>query len=88
MKFRALEQIISTRMYLRIVEQDMKLRFFAANRTRMLSVRNLSVTMKKTSGMTMKTLEGILAVDDGKSDKGGKVRPLHGRLRFQILFDL
>ena len=29
MKFRALEQMISTRMYLRIVEQDMELRFLA-----------------------------------------------------------
>ena len=29
MKFRALEQLISTRMYLRIVEQDMKFRFLA-----------------------------------------------------------
>jgi DNA repair protein RAD50 len=38
----------------------------------MLAVRNLSVTMKKTAGMTMKTLESILALADGNADKGGK----------------
>ncbi|KEP54869.1 DNA repair protein RAD50 [Rhizoctonia solani 123E] len=49
------------------VKAQVKLRFFAANRTRMLAVRNLSVTMTKTK-MTMKTLEGILATSDGAKD--------------------
>lgn len=49
------------------VKAQVKLRFFAANRTRMLAVRNLSVTVTKTK-MTMKTLEGILATSDGAKD--------------------
>ncbi|QRV86474.1 DNA repair protein RAD50 [Ceratobasidium sp. AG-Ba] len=49
------------------VKAQVKLRFFAANGTRMLAVRNLSVTMNKTK-MTMKTLEGILATSDGAKD--------------------
>ncbi|KAF5385696.1 hypothetical protein D9757_005521 [Collybiopsis confluens] len=52
------------------VKAQVKLRFFAANGQRMLAVRNLSVTAKKTAGLTMKTLESILAIDDGeKSNK-------------------
>ncbi|KIK52044.1 hypothetical protein GYMLUDRAFT_372512 [Collybiopsis luxurians FD-317 M1] len=52
------------------VKAQVKLRFFAANGQRMLAVRNLSVTAKKSAGLTMKTLESILAVDDGeKSNK-------------------
>lgn len=58
------------------VKAQVKLRFHAANGTRMLAVRNLSVTMKKTSGMTMKTLESILGLADGNGDKGGKVSAL------------
>ena len=55
------------------VKAQVKLRFHAANGTRMLAVRNLSVTMKKGGAMTMKTLEGILGMADSeKSD--GKVR--------------
>jgi DNA repair protein RAD50 len=54
------------------VKAQVKLRFHAANGTRMLAVRNLSVTVKKT-GLTMKTLESILALSDGNADKGGKV---------------
>lgn len=54
------------------VKAQVKLRFHAANGTRMLAVRNLSVTVKKTSGLTMKTLESILALADGNADKGGK----------------
>ncbi|PSR71740.1 hypothetical protein PHLCEN_2v12388 [Hermanssonia centrifuga] len=46
------------------VKAQVKLRFRAANGMRMLAVRNLSVTMKKTGAMTMKTLESILAVDN------------------------
>lgn len=56
------------------VKAQVKLRFNAANGTKMLAVRNLSVTAKKTTGLTMKTLESILALADGNVDKGGKVR--------------
>ncbi|THH19195.1 hypothetical protein EW146_g1924 [Bondarzewia mesenterica] len=52
------------------VKAQVKLRFHAANGTRMLAVRNLSVTMKKNSATTMKTLESILALDD--ENKSGK----------------
>lgn len=55
------------------VKAQVKLRFYAANKTRMLAVRNLSVTVKKTSGLTMKTLESILALADSNAEKGGKV---------------
>ncbi|PVG02753.1 putative RAD50-DNA repair protein [Serendipita vermifera] len=54
------------------VKAQVKLRFRAANGTPMLVTRNLSVTQKKTAGMTMKTLEAVLAalppdgVHDGK----------------------
>lgn len=53
------------------VKAQVKLRFHAANGTRMVAVRNLSVTVKKT-GLTMKTLESILALD-GNGEKAGKV---------------
>ena len=53
------------------VKAQVKLRFIAANGQRILAVRNLSVTLKKTSGMTMKTLESILALDGNKT--AGKV---------------
>lgn len=55
------------------VKAQVKLRFHAANGTRMLAVRNLSVSVKKNSALTMKTLESILALADGNADKGGKV---------------
>lgn len=42
------------------VKAQVKLRFMGANQTQMLAVRNLSVTVKKT-GLTMKTLESLLA---------------------------
>ncbi|KAF8322507.1 hypothetical protein DL93DRAFT_2123877 [Clavulina sp. PMI_390] len=42
------------------VKAQVKLRFTSANLTQMLAVRNLQVTVKKT-GMTMKTLEALLA---------------------------
>ncbi|KAH9480437.1 DNA repair protein RAD50 [Psilocybe cubensis] len=54
------------------VKAQVKLRFHAANGTRMLAVRNLSVTVKKTAGLTMKTLESILAIADGNAERGGK----------------
>ncbi|KAG0697633.1 P-loop containing nucleoside triphosphate hydrolase protein [Suillus ampliporus] len=53
------------------VKAQVKLRFHAANGTRMLVVRNLSVTVKK-AGLTMKTLENILALADSNIEKGGK----------------
>jgi DNA repair protein RAD50 len=56
------------------VKAQVKLRFHAANGRRMLAIRNLSVTLKKTHGMTMKTLENILAVADSDVTKGGKVK--------------
>ncbi|KZO97008.1 hypothetical protein CALVIDRAFT_480520, partial [Calocera viscosa TUFC12733] len=52
------------------VKAQVRLRFVAANGTRMLATRNLSVTQKKT-GLTMKTLEGILGTAD---EARGKVR--------------
>lgn len=55
------------------VKAQVKLRFVAANGTRMFAMRSLSVTVKKTAGLTMKTLEGVLAIGDGNADKGGKV---------------
>ena len=55
------------------VKAQVKLRFHAANGQRMLAVRNLSVTVKKTSGLTMKTLESILSIADGNMEKSGKV---------------
>ena len=57
------------------VKAQVKLRFYAANGRRMLATRNLSVTMKKTGGMTMKTLESILANEEG-DNPSGKVRRL------------
>ena len=61
------------------VKAQVKLRFHATNGARMLVVRNLSVTVKKT-GLTMKTLENILALADNNIDKGGNVgqRPCIG----------
>src|SRR5882762_1132491 len=56
------------------VKAQVKLRFHAANGNRMLPVRSMSVTVKKSAGLTMKTLESILALADGNADKGGKVR--------------
>jgi DNA repair protein RAD50 len=53
------------------VKAQVKLRFHAANGKRMLAVRNLSVSQKKAGGLTMKTLENILALDTGS--EGGKV---------------
>ncbi|TFY67850.1 hypothetical protein EVJ58_g1346 [Rhodofomes roseus] len=55
------------------VKAQVKLRFWSANKTRMLAVRNLSVTMKKTGALTMKTLESILAVADEKKGNRGAI---------------
>ena len=56
------------------VKAQVKLRFRAADGRRILATRNLSVTMKKTAGTTMKTLESILAIDNEHPDNSGKVR--------------
>ena len=56
------------------VKAQVKLRFHAANGQRMLAVRNLSVSVKKTGALAMKTLESILSIADGS--KTGKVRQL------------
>lgn len=58
------------------VKAQVKLRFYAANGSRMLAVRNLSVSVRKNGTLTMKTLESILALADGNAEKGGKVRSL------------
>jgi DNA repair protein RAD50 len=55
------------------VKAQVKLRFRAANGVKMLAVRNLSVSVKKT-GLTMKTLESVLCISDGSMEKGNKVR--------------
>lgn len=55
------------------VKAQVKLRFHAANGTRMLAVRNLSVSVKKNNTFAMKTLESILALADVNTEKGGKV---------------
>ncbi|KAI0354999.1 hypothetical protein OH77DRAFT_379119 [Trametes cingulata] len=54
------------------VKAQVKLRFYAANGSRMLAVRNLSVSVRKNGTLTMKTLESILALADGNGDKIGK----------------
>ncbi|KAI0917273.1 hypothetical protein AcW2_007450 [Taiwanofungus camphoratus] len=54
------------------VKAQVKLRFYAANKQRMLAVRNLSVTMKKNGALTMKTLESILALAGDNAEKVGK----------------
>jgi DNA repair protein RAD50 len=56
------------------VKAQVKLRFRAADGRRIIAVRNLSVTKKKTAGLTMKTLESILAIDNEDGDNSGKVR--------------
>lgn len=45
------------------VKAQVKLRFKNASRERMIVTRNVSVTVKKT-GLSMKTLEGILSKDE------------------------
>jgi predicted ATP-dependent endonuclease of OLD family len=58
------------------VKAQVKLRFKAADGRRILAIRNLSVTQKKTAGMTMKTLESILSIDNEDGNNSGKVRYL------------
>ncbi|KAK4689016.1 DNA repair protein RAD50, partial [Tremellales sp. Uapishka_1] len=49
------------------VKAQVRLRFWNVNRQRMTATRSLQVTVKKTGGLTMKTLEGLLA----KTEEGG-----------------
>jgi DNA repair protein RAD50 len=54
------------------VKAQVRLRFYNVNRQRMTATRSLQVTVKKGGGLTMKTLEGLLAktdVDDGVNSK-------------------
>lgn len=51
------------------VKASVKLRFLNSNSERMVVTRNLSVSVKKT-GLSMKTLEGILSKDEaGESNQ-------------------
>ncbi|EJT49074.1 hypothetical protein A1Q1_01723 [Trichosporon asahii var. asahii CBS 2479] len=51
------------------VKAQVRLRFWNVNRQRMTVTRSLQVTTKKTGGLTMKTLEGLLAKTDGNDGK-------------------
>ncbi|CAK5284189.1 unnamed protein product [Mycena citricolor] len=51
------------------VKAQVRLRFIAANGAKMVALRNLSVTVKKT-GLTMKTLESVLALENNKETSG------------------
>lgn len=50
------------------VKAQVRLRFRNTSGTRMNCVRNLQVSKKKGGGLTMKTLEGVLGVDDDTVD--------------------
>jgi hypothetical protein len=52
------------------VKAQVRLRFWNVNRQRMTATRNLQVTVKKGGGLTMKTLEGILAKTDADGGEG------------------
>ena len=52
------------------VKAQVRLRFWNVNRQRMTATRNLQVTIKKAGGLTMKTLEGILAKTDVDGGEG------------------
>lgn len=58
------------------VKAQVILRFRAADGRRITATRSLSVTVKKTAVMTMKTLESILTMDNEDGDNSGKVRYL------------
>ncbi|KAG8827144.1 DNA repair protein rad50 [Serendipita sp. 401] len=61
------------------VKAQVKLRFRAANGNPMLVARSLSVTMKKGSGMTMKTLESVLSALSKDGDGDGKRHTISSR---------
>ncbi|ORY30598.1 hypothetical protein BCR39DRAFT_529095 [Naematelia encephala] len=52
------------------VKAQVRLRFWNVNRQRMTATRNLQVTLKKGGGLTMKSLEGILAKNDLEDGDG------------------
>jgi hypothetical protein len=52
------------------VKAQVRLRFWNVNRQRMTATRNLQVSAKKAGGLTMKTLEGILAKSDPDGAEG------------------
>ncbi|CCA77996.1 probable RAD50-DNA repair protein [Serendipita indica DSM 11827] len=54
------------------VKAQVRLRFKAANGNTMMVTRNLSVTQKKTTGMTMKTLEAVLTALPKEGEPEGK----------------
>ena len=63
------------------VKAQVRLRFWNVNRQRMTATRNLQVTVKKGGGLTMKTLEGILAktdVDGGEGKVSSTTHSLRG----------
>ena len=51
------------------VKAQVRLRFFNTNKVRVSCVRNVQVTKKKTGGLTMKTLESVLNLDDPNKPK-------------------
>lgn len=51
------------------VKAQVRLRFYNANKVRMNCVRNLQVSVKKAGGLTLKTLEGVLQIDDPEKAK-------------------
>ena len=52
------------------VKAQVRLRFWNVNRQRMTATRALQVTVKKGGGLTMKTLEGVLAKSDVDGNEG------------------
>lgn len=60
------------------VKAQVRLRFYSTDKTRMNCVRNLQVTAKKAGSLTLKTLEGVLAIDDQDKAKN-KVRRIERR---------
>jgi hypothetical protein len=46
------------------VKAQVRLRFWNVNKERMTATRNIQVTVKKGGGLTLKTLEGLLARAD------------------------
>lgn len=61
------------------VKAQVRLRFWNVNRQRMTVTRSLQVTVKKAGGLTMKTLEGLLAKTepDGGDGKVSSALPLN-----------
>lgn len=55
------------------VKAQVRLRFWNTNGQRINCVRNLQVTKKKTTGLTMKTLESLLQLDKEDANNKNKV---------------